>query len=206
MIAGLDPTFLYSALGGLLTLASNLMARMVPLRVFAILANAVFFVHAVLVHDRVDMALQATLFVVNTWRLWTLHGLLKAIERANADTPVREWLLPFMKRKTFAAGETVFRKGDAAHQLIYIREGTMRVVEAGSTVGAGNLVGEIGLFNETRQRTATMVCETACVCYTMSDEAIHLLYLQNPTIGFYLIRLIVQRLLQDLQRRPDAVA
>ena len=206
MIPGLDSIFLLSAVGGLLTLTSNLMKRMVPLRVFAILANAVFIVPAVLGHDWVAAALQTTLFFVNAWRLWALRGLLQAIERANADTPVRDWLLPFMKKKWFEAGETVFRKGDAAHQLIYIRDGTMRVVEAGVTMGAGSLVGEIGLFNESRQRTATMVCETRCLCYTMTDEAIHLLYLQNPTIGFYLIRLIVQRLLQDLQRRTEAVA
>ncbi len=73
-------------------------------------------------------------------------------------------------------------------------------------LGEGSLVGEIGLFTEDRKRTATVVCQTNCVCYTMTDEAIYLLYFQNPKLGFYLIRLIVQRLLQDLQRRPSTAS
>lgn len=40
----------------------------------------------------------------------------------------------------------------------------------------------------------------------MTDEAIYLLYFQNPRVGFYLIRLIVQRLLEDLQRQPRAAS
>ena len=71
-------------------------------------------------------------------------------------------------------------------------------------LGVGSLVGEIGLFSADHKRTATIVCETRCVCHTMSDEAIHLLYFQNPDLGFYLIRLVVQRLTQDLSRHAAA--
>ena len=75
--------------------------------------------------------------------------------------------------------------------------------EVGRTMGSGSLVGEIGLFTADRKRTATIICETDCVMYTMTDEAIHLLYFQNPKLGFYLVRLIVQRLLADLSRQPE---
>ncbi len=86
--------------------------------------------------------------------------------------------------------------------MAYLHSGTVSLPEYGQTLGAGALIGEIGLFTEERVRTATVVCDTRCICYTMTDEAIHLLYFQNPKLGFFLVRLIVQRLLQDLQRRP----
>jgi hypothetical protein len=195
-----------AAIGAVLTVVSNLMQRMVPLRVFAVTANLAFAIAAFFVHDRVQMILQVSLFAINAYRLWDLKRLLTAMEQANAQTPLQDWLLPHMKKKKFKAGTTLFNKGDAAHQLIYINEGTVRVAEVGHTLGPGNLIGEIGLFSEERKRTATVVCDTACVCYTMTDEAIYLLYFQNPQLGFVLIRLIVQRLLQDLQRRPDAAS
>ncbi len=197
-----EVAYLFAGLGGALTLASNLMRGMVPLRLFAACANAFFLVGALIQHDRINGLLQATLLLVNAYRLWDLQRLLRALESASADSPVRDWLLPYMKKKSFKAGDVLFRKGDMAHYMIYIRKGTVRLSELDVTMGPGSLIGEIGLFAEDRKRTATAVCETACICYTMTDEAIHLLYFQNPKLGFYLIRLIVQRLLQDLQRRP----
>ena len=193
---------LLGTIGVGLTLASNLMKRMVPLRIFALAANSFLIAYALMRAEWISTALQVTLLFVNAYRLWDLQRMLTAIESANAETPLQDWLLPHMKKKTFKAGEVLFRKGDAAHQLIYIRQGTVRIEEIGQTLSAGSMVGEIGLFSEDRKRTATIVCETPCICYTMTDEAIHLLYFQNPKLGFYLIRLIVQRLLQDLRRAP----
>jgi len=200
----LEIAFLFGAAGVVLTLVSNLMKRMVPLRMFAVAASIGFLGHALLKHDWINTALHVVLLSVNAYRLWDLRRLLTALESTKADTPLKDWLLPYMKKKRFKAGTILFSKGDMANQLFYVRKGTLRLVELGSKLGAGSLVGEIGLFSEDRKRTATVVCETDCLCYTMTDEAIYLLYYQNPKLGFYLIRLIVQRLLQDLQRKPVA--
>ena len=198
-----DLVLAFGAVGVLLTVASDLMPRMVPLRILAILANTTFASRSALAHDYVDLSLQAALICINGYRLWDLRRLLDEIERVKADTPLKDWLLPYMKKKTFKAGATLFRKGDLANHLVYVRAGRVRIVEADQSLGAGALVGEIGLFTQDRKRTATIVCETRCTCYTMTDEAIHLLYYQNPKLGFYLIRLIVQRLVHDLERGPD---
>ena len=194
------------AIGGALTLTSNLMKRMVPLRIFAVAANSFLLSHALVEREWILTALQLSLLCVNAYRLWDLQRLLVSLESATAATPLKDWLLPHMKKKSFKQGEVLFRKGDLAHQMIYIRTGTVRIEEIGQVLGEGSLVGEIGLFTEDRKRTATVVCQTNCVCYTMTDEAIYLLYFQNPKLGFYLIRLIVQRLLQDLQRRPSTAS
>lgn len=206
MLTQFEVALIFGAIGALLTVTSNLMKRMVPLRVLAVAANSFFIVHASLQHDWVNATLQIALLSVNAYRLWDLGRLLKALERVNVDTPLTEWLLPHMKKKSFAAGTRLFRKGDVARELIYIRSGTVRIPEIGQTLGPGDLVGEIGLFSEDRKRTATVLCETACVCYTMTDEAIYLLYYQNPKLGFFLIRLIVQRLLRDFRQAPAVAA
>lgn len=202
MLTQFEVALIFGAIGAVLTVTSNLMKRMVPLRVLAVAANTFFIVHAGLQSDWVNAGLQIALLSVNAYRLWDLWRLLKALEQVNADTPLKDWLLPHMKKKSFKAQTVLFKKGDMAHELIYIRSGIVRIPEIDQTLGPGNLVGEIGLFSEDRKRTATVVCETACVCYTMTDEAIYLLYYQNPKLGFFLIRLIVQRLLRDLQQTP----
>ncbi len=194
--------FVLLALGAVLTLASNLMKRMVPLRILALAATSLFLGNALVKDDWINVALQVTLLAVNAYRLWDLHHLLASLENATADTPLKDWLLPHMTKKVFKAGHVIFRKGEPAHDMVYVRKGRIRIDEIGQTLGSGSLVGEIGLFSEERRRTATVTCETHCICYTMTDEAIYLLYFQNPKLGFFLIRLIVQRLLRDLQRRP----
>jgi len=67
-------------------------------------------------------------------------------------------------------------------------------------LGPGELIGEIGLFSPEKVRTMTVVCETDCELYQMTDEQIYRLYYQNPKLGFFFMRLIVERLLRDVKR------
>ena len=194
-----DFVLAFAAVGAVLTVTSSLMRRMMPLRIIALVAIGAFAIRSTLNHDYIDLTLQVSLFLVNGYRLWDLKHLLSSLENAKSDTPLQEWLLPHMKKKVYKQGATILSKGDPANYMLYIRQGTVRIVEPNKTLSAGALIGEIGLFTVNRQRTATIVCETKCICYTMTDEAIYLLYFQNPALGFFLIRLIVQRLLQDLE-------
>jgi len=196
----------FGAVGALLMVLSNLMKRMVALRLFAIGANSLFIVQASIEHNWVFLGLQTALLAINVYRLWTLRELLLSLEKANADTSIRDSLLPQMKKRKFKAGAVLFHKGEPAKELFYIQSGTIRSPELGQSLGAGHLIGEVGLFSEDHVRAATIVCDTDCVCYSMTDEAVFLLYIQNPQIGFYLIRLIIQQLRDELQRRTVAVA
>lgn len=191
---------IYGFLGVLLVLLSNLMKRMIPLRILAILSTVAFGAQALQHRDWPGIALHSSLLLINLYQLWDIRRTLLAIEHTRVDAPVHEWLLPHMKKKTFAPGHILWTKGDAADHLVYVERGTVSIEGTEKTLGSGSLLGEIGLFTLDRKRTATVVCQTTCVCHTMTDEAIHLLYFQNPHLGFYLIRLIVQRLLQDVSR------
>jgi hypothetical protein len=192
----------FGAIGALLMVLSNLMKRMVALRVFALAANAFFIAQFVIERNWILTLLQVTLLSINLWRLWALRRLLKSLEAANADTPIRDWLLPQMRRKKFKAGAVLFTKGEPANELYYLQSGSVSSPDSGRSLGAGHLLGEIGMFSEDHVRQATVICDTDVVCHTMTDEAAYLLYIQNPQIGFYLIRLIIQQLREQLAPQP----
>jgi len=199
----------FGALGAALTLASNLMRRMVPLRVLAMIANVMFLVEMTIDRNWILFGLQASLFCINGWRLWSIWRTMKQLNELRAADAVREWLLPYMKRRTFKAGTVLFRQGDPADQIYYLNRGHVSSPELGGPgYGPGEMFGEIGLFTQAHTRKATVVCDTNCVMHTMTSEALSTLYLQNPGIGIYMIRLVVQHLVAELERRtaPTAAA
>ena len=53
-----------------------------------------------------------------------------------------------------------------------------------------------------------VVHETDCDLYQMTDEQIYRLYYQNPKLGFFFMRLIVERLLREVKRgaiKPETI-
>lgn len=181
-------------------LASFAVKRMLQLRLLAIVGNACFIAYGVVESLLPSIVLNAVLLPLNLVRVREITRLSKEIAQATVDSPVSQWLLPHMLRRSFKASEVLFRKGDVADKLIYISRGELRLAEIGEPVGAGELVGEIGLFSPEKRRTQTLVCETDGELYEMTDEMIFQLYYQNPRLGYYLMRLVAGRLLRDVQR------
>ena len=179
--------------------ASFAMKRMLPLRVLAVVANVCFIAYGFAESLLPSIVLNMALLPVNARRLWEINKLSKEIARATQESPVSQWLLPHMNRRSFKAGEVLFRKGDVADRLIYVAAGELRLAETGRLIGPGELIGEIGLFSPERRRTQTTVCETDGELYQMTDEMIFQLYYQHPNLGFYLMRLVAERLLRDVR-------
>ena len=181
--------------------ASFVMKSMLSLRVLALVSNVCFLAYGLVASQLPSLLLNGALLPVNVRRLWEITELSKEIARATQDSPVSQWLLPHMRHRSFKAGEVLFRKGEAADNLIYIARGELRLAEIGQPIGPGELLGEIGLFSPEKRRTQTLVCETDGELYHMTDEMIFQLYYQNPKLGFYLMRLLAERLLRDVRRR-----
>lgn len=78
-----------------------------------------------------------------------------------------------------------------------IKSGNLLLEEINQRVGAGDVLGEIGAFTPENRRTCTAVCETDCELYVLSHEDMIQLFYQNPRFGFYLVRIIVRRLLEN---------
>jgi len=188
-------------LGVAFTFASFVMERMVALRVLALIANIFFIAYGYVESILPSLVLNGLLLPVNARRLWEIKKLTKEIAQATAESPVSQWLLPHMRNKRFKAGEVLFRKGDAADKLIYIAKGELKLANIDVPVHPGELLGEIGVFSPHKTRTQTLVAETDGEFYEMTDEMLFQLYYQNPKLGFYMMRLVAERLLNDIQRQ-----
>jgi CRP-like cAMP-binding protein len=78
-------------------------------------------------------------------------------------------------------------------------------------LGAGAVLGEIGMFSPDKKRTATAICATDGELLAMTADQARALYFQNPKFGFHLVQLITRRLLENCAsleavpgRWPDA--
>jgi CRP/FNR family transcriptional regulator, cyclic AMP receptor protein len=191
--------------GMIFIFASFLMNGMVPLRVLAIASNLCLMAYgaSLIKYEGINSAwasliLQCALLPLNLKRLWDIKRLTAEIKSAKEYSPVSQSLLPYMTRCSFKPGEVLFRKGDEAHEIFYIASGQVMVEGRSELLGAGDFIGEIGLFSPERRRTKTVTCQTEVTIYRMTDEMIFQLYYQHPQIGFYFIRLVAQRLLRDV--------
>ena len=192
-------------IGAALMLASYLMKSMLPLRIAALTACCFLVAYGALKSALPTLLLYGALIPINIKKTLQIRKLVKAIENARDDTPVSEWLLPHMHRRTVKAGTTLWRKGDAATEMLYLDAGTLRLAEYDEALQPGSLVGEIGLFAPDNRRTLTLEATGDCVVYSLTAEEMALLYYQNPKLGFHVMRLIVARLMRDVQRhRPEA--
>ena len=187
-----------------LYITSYSMKSMLPLRVLAVASNVFFIAYGYVQSSLPELVLHSVLLPLNASRLWEIRKLTEEIARATQDSPVSQWLLPHMTRRAFKAGDVLFRKGDLADEVVYIVSGQLRLQEHDQLLGPGELIGEIGLFSPEKRRTQSIVCETDGELYRITDEMIYRLYYQNPKLGFYFIRLIVERLLRDVVRGSPA--
>ena len=201
----LDLGTVLGVIGTALLCASFLVRSMLPLRALALASNVCFIAWGYLEWVWPTLALNSVILPLNAWHIWEIRKLTKEITRATEDSPVSQWLLPHMRHRSFKAGDVLFRRGDAADELIYIASGELRMAEIGERVGPGELIGEIGLFSPEKKRTQSLVCETDGELYHMTGEMIFRLYYQNPKLGFYLMRLVAERLLKDVHRQNGKV-
>jgi CRP/FNR family cyclic AMP-dependent transcriptional regulator len=193
-------------IGAALMVASYMMKSMLPLRLTALAACIFFFAYGWITWAVPSLVLYGLLIPINIKKALHVHHLVKAIERARADTPLADWLLPHMTQRKVPAGTVLWNKGDRAHEMVYVESGMIRLVEHGNLLGPGTLVGEIGMLSPDNVRTLSIVTETDCVLYALSSEEMVALYYQNPKLGFHVMRLVVQRLLQDAEKARVAAA
>ena len=189
--------YVFGFIGAALMVASYLMKSMLPLRMVALAANVFLVVYAVQGGSWPTVVLYVAMIPINVKKVLQIKTLIRAIENAKADTPISEWLLPHMTRRQAKAGQTLWNKGDKATEMLYVESGRLNMIEYDESIGAGAILGEIGLFAPDNRRTRTVVCETDCTLYGLSADAMAQLYYQNPKLGFHVMRMIVARLMHD---------
>lgn len=189
----------------LLVFCTFYMKTMIPLRTVAIASNVAFLTFGLASRVYPVAVLHAILLPLNFLRLQQMRGLIRRVREASLGHMSDEWLLPLMSHQRFPAGHVLFRSGEPAHMMYLVLHGSIRLAELGVTIGPGHLVGEIGLFSPDNLRTATAVCQEDVEVGAITDQKVLELYYQNPKFGFFLFRLVIQRLLENerLKRAPS---
>ena len=179
------------------------MKTMIPLRVVGILSNVAFMIYAAGGRLHPVLILHAILLPLNCLRLIQMQTLIKKVRDAAKGDCSMEWLIPYMQSRTLEKG-VLFRKGDAADEMYMLLKGSIRLKDVGVTIHPGTVIGEIGIFAPSRQRTDTAICESDVEVATISNDKVLQLYHQNPKFGFYLINLVTDRLLQNFSKVQSA--
>ncbi len=192
-------------LASLLVFCTFYMKTMIPLRSVAIASNVVFMTFGLAGRVYPVLVLHAVLLPLNCLRLRQMQLLIRRVRDASRGNLSMEWLIPLMTQHRFESGHVLFRKGEPATSMYLILEGSVRLVELDLALGPGALVGEIGVFAPDNRRTGTAVCDSDVEIGAITDQKVLQLYHQNPTFGFYLFRLALQRMLENERlRRPEA--
>jgi CRP/FNR family cyclic AMP-dependent transcriptional regulator len=185
-------------LAAFLTLGVFYMKTMIPLRIVGILANIAFIAYGALGEVYPVLVLHAILLPLNVTRLWEMVAMVRAVRNASASEVSIDVLKPFMTPRACARGEVLFRKGDVANAMFYIVSGRFRVPEIGRLRGPGDLVGELGLVSPRQERTRSLECIEDGQLLVMGFDEVRQLFFQNPRFGFYFLRLVSQRLFEDV--------
>jgi len=190
-------------LGTAFTIATYAMKTMVPLRIAGILSSIAFISYGTLTGSFPVVVTEAILLPLNMLRLHQMLQLVRKVERAAVGDLSLDWLKPYTDRRSVRAGEILFRRGDRAEQMFFTLSGRFRLIEIGIELGAGQVLGELGLVSRGNQRTLTLECledgEVLTIGYRETKE----LYFQNPKFGFYFLELIGGRLLQNAERADE---
>jgi CRP/FNR family transcriptional regulator, cyclic AMP receptor protein len=187
-------------------LATFWMTTMIPLRIVALASNVLFCSYGYLDHLYPVLFLHAALIPVNLWRLAQFRRLIRDVENAHREDLSIRSLLPHMKLRNFRAGETLVRKGEKADRLYYLADGELEISDIGKVLEPGAVVGEIGVFSRSQERTATIVCRNDCRVYELSEWRAKELYFQDRSFGFAVLQLIIDRLLETQIRTQQTRA
>ena len=193
--------------GSALMFLTFFMKTMIPLRMTAIAANVVMIAYTGSKGVIPILVLQSCLLPLNVFRLVQMKRLVARVKAAARGDFRLDPLIPLMTHERKRAGEIVFRAGEESNRLYYVQRGAIRLEEIGKLVGAGEVLGEIGVLAPTNVRTATAICAEECDLYSLSGDQVLQLFYTNPEFGFYLVRLITRRLLANLKDAQfDAMA
>lgn len=179
------------------SIATYSMKTMIPLRVAAICASALFLSYGVLAPSYPQIVLNLVLLPLNALRLHQMINLIEQVKLSPDMALSMDWLGAYSTRRKFAEGDRVFSKGDAAETMFYTVNGRFLLEEIGVELGPGQIVGEIGIVAPGNQRTQTFVCVEEGELLTISYDRVKELYFQNPSFGFYFLNLIAGRLIAN---------
>jgi hypothetical protein len=199
-------TDLFNSVGSLFIVATASTKTMVPLRILAIVANCFLIAFYAVSHQWVPFLLQAVALPLNAYRLYQMLVLIRNVRDAIRGNTSMDWLKPFMSGRHYRKGDVLFAKGEAASEMFCPVTGRYLLIELGIEVMPSQLVGELAMLAPDNRRTATLECIEEGEALSITYEQVEQLYYQNPTFGFYFLRLATARLFDNVGRMETELA
>jgi CRP-like cAMP-binding protein len=206
VVANINIASLCALIGAVFFVATLLTRTMVPLRVSNMVSNLSFAAYGALAGDIKTFLLYLLLFPINAVRL---RQMLKLVEKARTATQgdmSMEWLKPFMTERRYRRGDILFKKDEAANEMLLTVTGKFLVKEIGVELPPGNLMGELGFLTPNNRRTATIECLEDGQVLSITYDRLLEIYFQNPQFGYYFLVLTSQRLLENIARLEETLA
>jgi len=191
---------LLNSVASLMIVATASTKTMVPLRMLAIVANCMLITFYGFAHEWIPFMLQTVALPLNGYRLYQMLTLIRNVRDAIRGSTSMDWLKPFMARRLFRKGDILFAKGEEAHEMFCIVTGRFLLHELDIELKPGQVVGELAMLAPDNRRTATLECIEDGEALSITYDQVQELYYQNPTFGFYFLRLATERLFDNINR------
>ena len=205
-LANITLANMFALVGAIFFVATLLTHTMVPLRVANMIGCAFFAMFGLLTGAVTTFLLYLLMVPINAYRLRQMLVLVKKARSATQGDTSMEWLKPFMTERKYRKGDTLFKKDDAADEMLLTVTGKFLVKEINVELPPGRLMGELGFLTPDNRRTATIQCIEDGHVLTITYEKLLEIYFQNPQFGYYFLVLTSQRLLENIARLESAVA
>ena len=205
-LANITLANLFALIGAIFFVATLLTQTMVPLRVANMIGCAFFAGFGALAGNITTFLLYLLMVPINAYRLRQMLNLVKKARGATQGDTSMEWLKPFMTERKYRKGDVLFKKDDAADEMLLTVTGKFLVKEINIELPPGRLMGELGFLTPDNRRTATIECIEDGHVLTITYEKLLEIYFQNPQFGYYFLVLTSQRLLENIARLEGMVA
>ncbi len=133
------------------------------------------------------------------------------------DSVEMDYLQSILEKKTFPAGQTIFKQGDQSDAMYFLALGTVSVrmnipAEPETTPRTvrlasfkpGVVFGEMGLVRE-EKRSANVIADNDVICYALSNEAFQKLGREQPSILAKILLSMSRELSERLRITSDQV-
>ena len=191
--------------GGLFLLSTFLVRTIVLMRVLCIFSIVFFLGSAALAYSVPKFLMYFMALPMNIVRLVQIRNIVKTARNAAQGTLSMDWLRQFMTPRTYKKGDLLFRKGDPGTEMLMTLTGKFLVTEIGIEIPAGRMLGELGFVSPDNKRTQSVECIEDAEVLTITYDRLLEIYFENPEFGYFFLRLVSDRLLQNLSRLEGVI-
>ena len=206
VLANITLANMFAFVGVIFFVATLLTQTMVPLRVANMIGCLFFAIFGALTGAITTFLLYLMMIPINAYRLRQMLILVKKARSATKGDTSLEWLKPFMTERKYRKGDVLFRKDDAAHEMLLTVTGKFLVTEFSVELPPGSVMGELGFLTPKNRRTATIECIEGGHVLTIEYDKLLEIYFQNPEFGYYFLTLTSHRLLENNAKLEEIIA